>query len=282
MPPLYTAHTSTGNELMITTSSLYQLYQSAVKTAYKDDFNKFLRIYHLDKLFMEVKNKSHNIRYPDVFEKALPSVAMATESLSKDMFDTIKFIGCEFHEKHEHAHVCSNYYVCKWIYIFSTHCCQYFNIKLVSGCHFNFDLSRIQTPVEEIIENLNISKINHFKDYNLEKQSQALTPDDFPAIIGELSTTSTQYPIWNKPAFKPDHKMNTPNKTVLNNDNNFPPLGEPQKVILDKKPTTNINSWQKNTSYSKDIVNKIHTNDVNQLNINPNKLSRGRGFNKKK
>lgn len=153
LPPIYTAHCSLGNEIMITNSSLYQLYQASVKHACKEHFNSLLSVFHLDKLLMELKNVSYNIKHRHENIKAIPSVAMATDYLAKDMISTIKSIGCNFHENLEHAHICSNYYICKWIYILSTHCCQYFNIKLVSGCHFDFDLTNSESSVEEIIEN---------------------------------------------------------------------------------------------------------------------------------
>lgn len=240
MPPIYTAHTSTGNELMITSASLYQLYQSTVLNACKDDFNNLFKVYHLDKLFMELKNVSYNIKFPTKSDiKALPSVAMATESLTKDMFNTIISIGCDYHEKLEHAHVCSNYHVCKWIYIFSTHCCQYYDIKLIPGCHYDFDLSKIVIPFEENIDNLKIdTKKDTFVKYDLKKTSQdKINNKSFPPL-GSGSSTSNQQSIWGRS----EQKFNS-NSTTFNANNDFPPLGKLQNVSFQETPTDY--SWRK-------------------------------------
>lgn len=254
MPPIYTAHTSTGNELMITSASLYQLYQSTVLNASKDDFNNLFKIYHLDKLFMELKNVSYNIKFPTKNEKALPSVAMATESLTKDMFNTIISIGCDFHEKLEHAHVCSNYHVCKWIYIFSTHCCQYFDIKLIPGCHYDFDLSKIVIPVEENIDNFKITtKKDTFVKYYSEKISQDKTNNSFPPLEGGSSSTIIQQSTWSKFEQKVDSNCTT----LLNTSNNFPPLGNLQNATFQE--TSIGNSWHKDAK-RKDIIQTKNNN----------------------
>lgn len=233
----------------------------------KDDFNNLLRVYHLDKLFMELKNVSHKIKYPGIDEIALPSVAMATENLAKDMLNTIKSIGCAFHEKLEQAHVCSNYYVCKWIYIISTHCCQYFNIKLVPGCHFDFNLSQTEIPVEQKIENLNISK-NDFVNLSLKKQPQDFSANNFPALKGGPSSSVLQKPVWGRP----EQKINPPSKTISNKSDNFPPLGSSQKSILENATTTETNSWQKTTGCGRSILNPNHQSE------NSKRSSKGRGF----
>lgn len=253
MPPIYTAHCSTDNELMITSSSLYQLYLSSVKYADRDHFNNLLRVFHLDKLFMELKNKSYKIRHPEKSEMAVPSVAMATDNLTKDMFNTIISIGCNFHEKLEHAHICSNYYVCKWIYIFSTHCCQYFDIKLIDGCHYNFGLSDTAIPFEENIESINISKKQNYLANYVEEKSQTLTAKSFPALEGGLSS-SIKKPTWNRP----EHKVKPPNETIKNKDDNFPPLGNSQKAITENNPIIGMNSWHSSSSRGRGI-NKPNT-----------------------
>lgn len=270
LPPVYTAHTSTGNELMITTSSLYQLYQSAVKNAYKDDFNNLLRIYHLDKLFMELKNVSYKIKSGNS-ESALPSVAMATENLSKDMFNTIKSIGCSFHEKLENGHVCSNYYVCKWIYIMSTHCCQFFDVKLVPGSHFDFDLSKTEYNIEENIDNLCISNSDNMADYFQEKKPKDLTANSFPALDGGLSTF-IQQPVWSRP----EQKSLTPSKTLPNKSNNFPPLGNSKEIILDN--ASSVSSWRNNAGRGRGIINQVQNNNPTFSSDNIKKPTRGRGF----
>lgn len=271
LPPLYTAHTSTGNELMTTISSLYQLYQSAVKNAFKDDFNNLLRVYHLDKLFMELKNVSYKIRFPGKNESALPSVAMATENLSKDMFNTIKTIGCGFHEKLENAHVCSNYYVCKWIYILSTHCCQYFDVQLVSGSHYDFDLSKMEYNIEENIDNLCISKSDHLFDNFQEKKSKDLTANSFPALEGELSTF-IQQPVWSRP----EQKSMTPSKTLPIKGNNFPPLGNSNDHIPDN--ASSVSSWHRNVGCGRGIINQVQNKNTTHLSNDTKKTTRGRGF----
>lgn len=154
LPPVYTAHTSTGNELKTTIISIFQLFKSAVNSSMnKDNFNNIFRVYHLDKLFMELKNACHSYAYPDSDDMAIPSVAIATDHLTKHLLDTIKAIGCTFHEKLENSHICSNYIVCKWIYIFSIHCCHYFNIELTSGCHYDFNLFKTEISVQ-LIDNV--------------------------------------------------------------------------------------------------------------------------------
>lgn len=270
MPPMYTAHSSTANELMITSSSLYQLYLSSVKNACKDHFNSLISIFHLDKLFMELKNISHDIRHKDENIKAVPSVAMATDNLTRDMFNTIKSVGCNFHEKLEHAHICSNYYVCKWIYIFSTHCCHYFNIKLVSGCHYDFDLSNSEKPIEEVIENLNISKNFNFSTNYSEDNPPTLTANSFPALKGKLST-STQKPTWSRP----EVKVKLQNESITNRDNNFPPLGNLQKAVSESNSNIGMNSWCYNNGRDK-CTTQIRNNTA-QLNESPKKSAKGRG-----
>lgn len=266
MPPIYTAHTSTGNELMITSASLYRLYQSAVSDACKDDFNNLLKVYHLDKLFMELKNMSHNIRFPNKNEKALPSVAMATESLTKDMFNTIVSIGCSFHEKLEHAHVCSNFHVCKWIFIFSTHCCQYFDIKLISGCHYDFDLSKTVTAIEDSYENLNITtkKKTCFKETNLQNSIS----NSFPPLESGLSTI-IQQSVWNRPEQKVD--MNS--SILLNTNNNFPPLRNLSKATQE---ISIADSLCKNTGRGRSIIQTQNDNTAKRSGNLKN--SWGRGF----
>lgn len=246
MPPIFTAHSSTGNELMITSSSLYQLYHSVVVNARKEDFDSFFKVYHLDKLLMEIKNVSYSIMKPDADEKAIPSVAMATDYLSKDMFNTVKSIGCSFHDKLEVAHVCSNYYVCKWIYIFSTHCCQYFNVKLISGCHYDFDLSKQEYEIAVDSETvLNSSPI---------EKSHPLTINSFPAPKGISSTMITEQPVLRKIVIKSDHKECTHNKTTcltsINKNSNFPPLSGLQSYIPEKTTATEKNVWARRANHS--------------------------------
>lgn len=254
---------------MVTKSSLNQLYLSACKDGYTEDL---VSVFHLDKLFMEIKNVSFNIKNPSATEKeAIPSVALATENLSKDNFSIIKSIGCRFHDKVERSHLCSNYYVCKWIYILSTHCCQYFNIKLISGCHYDFDLIETEEiPFEEMVENLNVSKNYNFLYNNLREKMQDLTTASFPALEGGLSLNVRQQPVWNRPLNKTDHKVNAPQKTIPNKDDNFPPLGGLQNVVTEKTLGTKGNGWQKNTSYGK--------GNTEQLNTNVKKMAKGRGY----
>lgn len=271
IPPIYTAHSSTGKELMTTSSSLFQLYQSAVKYADKSDFNRLLSVYHLDKLFMEMKNVSHDIKHPNKNEKALPSVAMATDNLTKDMINIMTSIGCRFHEELGYNHVCSNYYICKWIYIISTHCCQYFDMQYISGCHYDFNLSATEFSLEKSIENLYVSKHDSFINNSSEKKMQSLTPDSFPALDGGLSTV--QQPVWSRP----EHKVNTHNKTTLNKNDNFPPLGHSHNVIPENL-TVGMNSWRHNTGRGKDIISNVQNCNTSQLNEN-SKKSGGRGFN---
>lgn len=260
MPPIFTAHTSIGNELMITNSSLYKLYQCAVKYPDENDFNNLIKVYHLDKLFMELKNVSYKFKNPHDDDNAIPSVAIATDNLTKDMFNTVKTIGCTFHEQLEYSHVCSNFYVCRWIYILSTHCCQYFNINLVPGCHFDFDLSKTEEQIEEPLEKLSISNEYPFMKF-IPKKSEDLSANSFPALDGGPSTVMHQ-PIWSRPV---EQKLTTLNKTVSSKDDkdNFPPLGNSQRTI--PKTTIGNNSWPKNASRGRGIINAVLNNNTSQM-----------------
>ncbi|XP_025203566.1 protein maelstrom 2-like [Melanaphis sacchari] len=272
MPPVYTAHTSIGNELMITSISLYKLFESAVMDAERHDFNNIIRVYHLDKLFMELKNRCHQIRHPETDDLAIPSVAMATDYLSKDVFSTIKSIGCNYHEKLENSHACSNFFVCKWIHILSAHCCRYFNIKFESGCHYNFDISEIKNPTEENFDKFNISKFSDlYIDIETDKP-KTLATNSFPTLKG-TSTTVNQKPVWNKP----ECKVNTNSKTITKEVNNFPPLGD-SKTIQKNTPSTETNSWSKNAGRGRGVISQVQSNSQNQLNENSKQLNKGRGF----
>ncbi|VVC36836.1 Hypothetical protein CINCED_3A011217 [Cinara cedri] len=239
MPPIYTAHDTTGNDLSVTFSSLYQLYQSAVSSPLdKAVFGNIFKVYHLDKLFMEIKNKAYSLVNPDCKDKALPSVALASDSLTKDMLNAIKIIGCTFHDRLQQAHVCSNYFVCKWIYIFSTHCCHYLNIKLKPSFHYDFDLSYLEIPivhdVRQNIEDLEISK-SYVTSYEKQKKKDA---NKFPALGGK--PTVVQQTTWGKPN-KPAEPL-VPNKK----SNNFPPLSSSNKNALEH--TSIVNSWGQSAS----------------------------------
>jgi len=264
IPPIFTAHTSTGKELMITNLSLFQLYKSVVQYADRSDFNRLLSVYHLDKLFMEMKNVSHEIQHPNKIEKALPSVALATDNLTKDVINTIVSIGCSYHEKLGYSHVCSNYYVCKWIYIISTHCCQYFNIKFIPGCHYDFNLSVTEVPFEKDFNNLKISKSDNTPNNIPRKKSQDLTACSFPSLEGGLSI-NVQCPIWNRP----EHKVNTFKNNISIKDNNFPPLGNSQKVTPEAFPgVVGMNSWRSNAGRGRGIISQVQNNNTSQLNEN--------------
>jgi len=260
MPPVYTAHTHIENELMITSASLYKLFESAVRDSERTDFNDIIRVYHLDKLFMKLKNACYKVKHPDIDDLALPSVAMATDSLSKDVLTTIKTIGCDFHEKLEHIHGCSNYFVCKWINILSAHCCRYLDIELVSGCHYDFDLSKTECSFEEHFDKIKISKFaaNYSDDREINKP-KTLAATSFPALEGKLATTVIQKPIWNKP----EYKSNTNNKIITNKEDNFPPLGDSKNQI--NAPVPAINSWCKNAGRGRGI-SQVQGNKQNQLN----------------
>lgn len=272
MPPIYTAHSYIGNELMITSSSLYQLYQSAVKYPERDDFNNLIKVYHLDKLFMELKNVSYKFKNPYDDDKAIPSVTIATDNLTKDMFNTIKSIGCTFHEKLEYAHVCSNFFVCKWIYILSTHCCQYFNIKLIAGSHYDFDLPKAEIQILENFDKLDISNDYLFMN-EANKKSQDFTTNNFPSLDGKSSTVVHQ-PVWNRPI---EQKLTAHNKMVSSKDDkdSFPPLGCSQRAIPENDPTIGKNSWYKNAGQKNKLPqgNKTtkNTNRGRESNVDKNK-----------
>ncbi|VVC32765.1 High mobility group box domain,Maelstrom domain [Cinara cedri] len=237
LPPIYTAHDSNGNELMITIASLFQLCKSATNDSIsRNDFNNILRVYHLDKLFMEVKNASYSSAYPDSDVKAIPSVAIATENLSKDLLNIIKTVGCTFHEKLERSHVCSNFYVCKWIYIFSTHCCHYFNIKLVAGCHYDFDLSKTEVSVEvDPVDKVETSK--NYVGYFEKKKD--LAANNFPALEGKSTVQSTR----NWPELNITAQIKSV-QLVSNKNIKLPSLGTSQIPI--PEDTSTVNSWIQN------------------------------------
>jgi len=273
MPPVYTAHTHIGNELMITSASLFKLFESAVKDAERTDFNNIIRVYHLDKLFMNLKNACHKVKHPgtEALALALPSVAMATDFLSKDVLSTILSVGCSFHETLEHPHVCSNYFVCKWINILSSHCCRYFDIKLVSGCHYDFDLFKTESPIEEQFDKIQISKfaLDYFDDNQIH-ESNNLAPNCFPALECKLSNVA-QKPTWNKP----EYKANTNIKTIRNKEDSFPPLGDP-KNVQNYVPVSVMDSWGKNAGHGRGIVSQVQSNNNNQLIENSKKPSKGK------
>jgi hypothetical protein len=276
MPPIFTAHTSIGNELMITTSSLYQLYQSAVKYPERDDFNNLIKVYHLDKLFMELKNVSYNFKNPNDDDKAIPSVAIATDNLTKDMFNIIKSIGCTFHEKLEYAHVCSNFFVCKWIYILSTHCCHYFNIELVAGSHFNFDLPKAEIQISDDFDQLNISNNYLFMNESM-NNSQDITANSFPSLDSKSSEVMHQ-PVWNRPV---EQKLTAHNKTISSKDDkdSFPPLSCSQRDIPENTPTIGKSSWYKNAGRGRGIINTCQKSNVPQPDETSRNTNLGRGSN---
>lgn len=233
LPPIYTAQDSTEHDLAITSSSMFQLYKSAVSNPMnKADFCKILKVYQLDKLFMEIKNKAHSLVNPDSDEKALPSVALASDNLTKDMLNTIKTIGCTFHEKLEQGHVCSNYYVCKWMYIFSTHCCHYFKINIKPGLHYDFDLSKTEIPIVQDIR-LHMKDLEISNSYVTEYEKSKKKTNKFPALGGK--STTVQPTTWGKPN-KPANQPHVSNKS-----NNFPPLNSFGKNVSEHTPASN--SW---------------------------------------
>jgi len=266
MPPVYTAHTSIENELMITSSSLFKLFESAVRDAERDDFNNMIRVYHLDKLFMNLKNACYKVKYPNKDDLALPSVAMATDSLTKDVITTVKTLGCKFHENLDAVHVCSNYFVCKWINIISAHCCRYFDIELVPGYHYDFDLSKIVSMVEENIDNINVSKLSivYSDDSEINKPKTFVSNSDFPAIECK-SSTLIQKPVWNKPK--------TNSETITIKEDNFLTLGDPKN-----SPVTEMNSWHKIVGRGRGVIRQVQSNNQNQLNESSNQPFKGRGF----
>jgi len=272
MPPVYTAHSHIENQLMITKASLFKLFNSAVTdVVLRTDFNNIIRVYHLDKLFMELKNACYKVKHPDTNDLALPSVAMATDSLSKDVLSTIKTIGCNFHENLEHIHGCSNYFVCKWINILSAHCCRYIDIELASGCHYDFDLSETESPFEERLDKMCISKFAaNYSDEEINKPNN-LAANSFPALEGKLATV--QRPVWNKP----EHKPKTNSKTITKKEDNFPPLGDSKSIQI-KAPAPVINSWGKNAGRGRGIISQVQSNNQNQLNANSKLTSKGRGL----
>lgn len=272
MPPVYTAHTPIENELMITKTSLFKLFASAVKNAQMAVFNTLIKVYHLDKLFMELKNRCHKIQNPESEDLALPSVAMATDNLSIDVLSTITSIGCNYHESLENYYVCSNFFVCKWIYIVSAHCCRYFDIKLVPGCHYEFDLSEIENPVEEYFDKLNISKFSANFSIATEIDKTIYTINNFPALENKSSNV-VQKPVWNKP----ESKANTNHEIVTNEVNDFPPLGD-SKSIQKSTPTTETNDWFKNAGRGRGIMNQVQNNNQNQSNENSKQPYKGRGY----
>jgi len=215
---------------------------------------------------MELKNMSYNIKNPVSIEKALPSVSLATDYLSKDMFSTIKSVGCFFHINLQYEHICSNYFVCKWIYIISTHCCQYFNIDLISGCHYDFDLSKTKLPAGEIIDSQTVSPTTYFMNNDKEKKSQALTANSFPALDGVLST-NIQQPMWSRP----EHKINTLTKPVANKEDEFPPLGNSQRPIPENSSITEKNSWYTNFGHGRGVKH-VQNSESSKT------TSKGRGF----
>ncbi|XP_060874198.1 protein maelstrom homolog [Metopolophium dirhodum] len=269
MPPVYTAHAPIGNELMITRESLFKLFKTVIRDAEKTDFNNIIRVYHLDKLFMELKNTCYKVKHPDTNDLALPSIAMATNSLSKDELTTIKTIGCNFHEKLEHIYGCSNYFVCKWIHILSAHCCRYIDIQLVSGCHYDFDLSKTESPFEEHFDKMKISKFAaNYSDEREINKPNTLAANSFLAIEGKLVTV-IQKPIWNKP----EYKANTNCKTFTNKKDNFPPLGDSKSIQINA-PAPVINCRCKNAGRGRGVISKVQSNNRNQLNANSKQTSK--------
>ncbi|XP_050535582.1 protein maelstrom homolog isoform X2 [Daktulosphaira vitifoliae] len=267
MPPIFTAHNRNEVSSLSTTNlSLFQLYNSAVEYAGRDDFDKLLKVYHLDKLLKELKNTCYGSKNPNSNIEAIPSVAMASEFLNKDMSNTIKSIGCNFHEKHESAHVCSNYYVCKWIYIFSTHCCSYFGIKLISGCHFDFDLLKSDSSLEEEIDKLNITHDDYFSSYKPEKYPQEFTASMFPTL-GGVSPKVFIESKWNKPESKSDATC----VNITNEISSFPPLGGNVQ-----HPSSAPNSWRTN-AYRGRGINPVQSNINAGQNKNNIFKSKGRG-----
>jgi len=275
MPPIYTAHTPIENELMITSSSLFKLFESAVRDAERSDFNNIIRVYHLDKLFMKLKNACYKVKNPGTHDLALPSVAMATDSLSKDVVNTIKTIGCSFHEKLELAHVCSNYFVCKWINILSAHCCRYVDIELVSGRHYDFDLPKTDCPVEERFEKINISKfaVDNFDNKEI-NEPETLGADSWPSLEG--TSTNIPKPIWNRPVCN----ENANGKTIANKEDNFPQPGELKNAPV--TAMTAMNSWWKIAGHGRGVISQVNSDNQNQLNDNSKPTSKGRGIFRKK
>ncbi|KAL4083257.1 hypothetical protein QTP88_028587 [Uroleucon formosanum] len=273
MPPVYTAHTPIENELMITSSSLFKLFESAVLDAERSDFNNIIRVYHLDKLFMKLKNACYKVKNPGARDLALPSVAMATDSLTKSVMNTIKSTGCNFHERLELAHVCSNFFVCKWINILSTHCCRYVDVELISGRHYDFDLSKINSPVEEHFEKINISKLTaDHSDNKVINEPKTLEASSLPTLEGKFST-DIQKPTWNKI----ECEENKNSKTITNEEDNFHQLDE-SKDIQNNARETSLNSWWRVAGRGRGVISQVNSNNQNQLNEKPKPSSKGRGI----
>jgi len=271
MPPVYTAHTSLDNELMITSSSLLKLFECTVRDAERerDDFNNIIRVYHLDKLFMNLKNACYKFKHPNTDDLVLPDVIMATHYLSQFVVSGIskfKTLGCNFHENVDRFDICSNYFVCKWIYIISAHCCPYFDIELISGYHYDFDLSKIVSPVEENIDEINISKFSFdfFDDCQIDKPKTFLSNSDLPTIEGKLSN------VIQKPVL---HKPNTNSETLTNKEDNLPRLGDSKNA-----PVNAMNSWSRTVVRGRGVISQVQSRIQNQLNENSNQPFKGRGL----
>ncbi|XP_060873963.1 uncharacterized protein LOC132947728 [Metopolophium dirhodum] len=101
---------------------------------------------------------------------ALPSIAIATNSLSKDELTTIKTIGCNFHEKLEHIY---------------------------------------ESPFEEHFDKMKISKFAaNYSDEKEINKPNTLAANSFLALEGKLVTV-IQKPIWNKPEYKANTNSKT-------------------------------------------------------------------------
>lgn len=243
LPPVYSVHNSKGISLLKTFCSMYQLYKTAVRNPMdKTEFGNIVKVYHLDKLFMEVKNLAHSLVNPHSDEKALPSVALASDSLAKDLTNTISSVCCNFHKHFDQLPVCSNYYVCKWIYILSTHCCHYFNIKLQPGFHYDFNLFNMDIPIQNITHDIDNVKISNSYIPNV-KNNNAVT-DKFPALGG--SSTVVQQSMWGK-----QNKSAIQSHISSNSNSNFPPLNNIQKTITEKPI---VNSKGQNTGCKENSV----------------------------
>jgi len=255
MPPIYTAHSPIQNELMITSASLFRLFESAVRGVGRSDFNNIIRIYHLDKLFMNLKNACYKVKHPGADELALPSVSMASLCFSKVVIETIESIGCNFHEQFELFDNCSNYFICKWINILSAHCCRYLDIELVPGCHYDFCLSKTESSIENKFGKMKISKFSTDYSHNMQIDKPITVAENsaFPAVEGELSTV-IQKPIRNMP----ENKSNTNSDSSTDNKDNFLQLSD-LKNIQKGAPVTVMKNWKENAGHGRSVISQLRS-----------------------
>ncbi|XP_061519567.1 protein maelstrom homolog isoform X1 [Anopheles gambiae] len=91
-----------------------------------------LRICPLAELFFRLKQ---NVELYMMDQTTFPSVYIAQQIITKDVYDYTKGISCDYHEEKDNVLYCPLSRCIRWAYIISDNCCQDMGIEPIPGKH---------------------------------------------------------------------------------------------------------------------------------------------------